>query len=53
MDNTIKNPAPTAIGDRAYKLVKVRNTDKHNITPNRNAQQRLVLESNIKICGVR
>ena len=53
MSNTIKNPAPTAIGDRDSKLAKVRNTDKHNTTPNRNAYQRLVLVRSARISGVR
>jgi hypothetical protein len=43
MSNIIKNPAPSAIGDRDSKLVKVRNTDNENVTSYNEAQQRLVL----------
>ncbi len=45
MNNIIKNPAPTAIGNRVSKLVKVRNTDKQNITPHTRIRQRLVLDA--------
>jgi hypothetical protein len=48
MSNIIKNPAPTAIGDRASKLVKVRNTDKQNTTPHTKARQRLVLNAAVE-----
>ena len=45
MSNTLKNPAPTAIGDRASKLAKVRSSNNQNTTPNTNARQRLVLNA--------
>lgn len=43
MRNSNKYPAPSANGDRASKLVKVRNTDKQDTTSNTKARQRLVL----------
>ncbi len=43
MTNIIKSPAPTAIGDRALELVKMRNTDKQDNTSNTKLRQRLVL----------
>jgi hypothetical protein len=44
MSSTIKNPAPFADGDRASKLVKVRNPDNQDTTPNTKARQRVVLD---------
>lgn len=43
MIETVKNPAPSANGDRASEFVKVRNTDKPNTTPTPKKRQRLVL----------
>ena len=48
MSNTNKNPAPTAIDDRASKLVKVRNANKQNTTPNTKARQRHVLNAAVE-----